>query len=140
MKRRIKEQRKTRGRPSVVRKKIDEKKIDQLIRQLGKIMKKERKEFGLSQEKVGKRLGISKATLSEIESGHIKMSVHRLLSWCETLHLSPIVVLKKLEQSLKPKEERKQEYKRIIDVMFELGLDSELDMVFSSFRKFLHLK
>ena len=56
---------------------------------IGAVIKRRRKQFSWTQEKLAARLGISRASLASIEIGRQNVLVHQLYSFAEALDLSP---------------------------------------------------
>jgi transcriptional regulator with XRE-family HTH domain len=93
-------------------------------------MRNQRNRLNLSQDRVSESLGISKATLSEMETGHIAFSLERWLNWCAVLKLSPVDVLKKWEMSEAYAEitkERRNGFHKLVDNMIKYGFSFQLD-------------
>ena len=56
---------------------------------IGTLVKMRRKELGLTQQKLASRLGISRASLANVEVGRQSVLVHQLFDYAETLGLAP---------------------------------------------------
>jgi len=105
---------------------------------LGEIMRQFRKNRKLNQEKVAEALGISKATISEMESGHIAVTFKRWLDWCAVIKISPTDILRKWEKGEefeKISQEKRYSYYRTVDMMIRYGFALELDTVMSIFQE-----
>jgi len=90
-----------------------------------------RKSMRLSQEVLAGRLGISKPSFSEIESGKTGFTVERWIQWCAALRISPSDVLRKWQSTDEYAEidnERRHEYKKTIDRMIKYGFGLELKL------------
>lgn len=76
---------------------------------IGDLIKKKRKDAGLTQDELAKRLNVTKSTLSKWESGRIhNMRRDNIVSLSNALHVSPIDLLNAAEQ--------KNEKKAVIDI------------------------
>jgi transcriptional regulator with XRE-family HTH domain len=62
---------------------------DQLYDRLGVLIKSRRKQLSLTQQKLAARLGISRASLANIETGRQKVLVHQLYAFGTALGLPP---------------------------------------------------
>jgi len=94
------------------------------------LMRDQRKDLNLSQERVAEALRISKATLSEMESGHIAVGLERWLHWCAMLKLSPTDALKKWEVTeafAEITKDRRNGFHRLVDNMIKYGFGFQLD-------------
>jgi transcriptional regulator with XRE-family HTH domain len=57
--------------------------------QIGELIRRRRKQFKLTQEKLASRLGMSRASLANIEIGRQNVLVHQLYCFAAALDLSP---------------------------------------------------
>jgi transcriptional regulator with XRE-family HTH domain len=64
---------------------------DSVYRHIGAVIRDRRKKFKprWTQEKLAKRVGISRASLANIETGRQSVLVHQLYAFAEVLELSP---------------------------------------------------
>ena len=86
------------------------KKMDNFYKKLGKRVKKMREETGLSQEKLSKRIGINRVSISQIEKGERKISAEEISKISQTFNISPDVLLefrKEIKVILKDEPEKK---------------------------------
>lgn len=60
-----------------------------IYRHIGLLIKNRRKQLGLTQEKLAKRLAISRASLASIEIGRQNVLVHHLYRFATALQLDP---------------------------------------------------
>ena len=77
----------------------------------GQKIKELRKYNNLSQEELGKILGISRASVSELERGNRELKAHELKKICDELHIDPRAIFNKgrvvkLEKEFRWKWER----------------------------------
>jgi transcriptional regulator with XRE-family HTH domain len=100
---------------------------DQLYDRLGVLIKSRRKQLSLTQQKLAARLGISRASLANIETGRQKVLVHQLYTFATALGLQPSDLLPPptgpdldgdwaalpLPEGLKP--EQKRQIARLLD-------------------------
>lgn len=68
--------------------------------QLGQLIRRRRKQFKWTQEKLAARLGISRGSLANIETGRQKVLVHQLYSVAAALDMSPHDLLPTLEAAV----------------------------------------
>jgi transcriptional regulator with XRE-family HTH domain len=64
-------------------------KNDELYDQLGALIRGRRKKLSLTQQDVAARIGISRASLANIETGRQKVLVHQLYALAGALNLPP---------------------------------------------------
>jgi transcriptional regulator with XRE-family HTH domain len=64
-------------------------KYDELYDQLGTLIRSRRKKLLLTQQDLAARIGISRASLANIETGRQKVLVHQLYSLATALYLAP---------------------------------------------------
>lgn len=58
------------------------------MQEIGLVMREARKQMGLSQEQLGRLLGMSRATISGIETGKIaEVGIRKMMALCATLGL-----------------------------------------------------
>ena len=108
--------------------KTDER-ADELAKEFGRILRKERERRGISQEKLAKMMGISGSYYSKLERSGRRIRIGHVADWCAAMQVSPMFVLKKWAQSQYGKEIDKgriNEYHRIIEEMITFGFYSEL--------------
>ena len=60
-----------------------------IYRHIGLLIRNRRKQLGLTQEKLAKRLAISRASLASIETGRQNVLVHQLYRFATALQLQP---------------------------------------------------
>jgi transcriptional regulator with XRE-family HTH domain len=68
-------------------------KNDELYDQLGRLIRARRKGMFLTQQAVAARIGISRASLANIETGRQKVLVHQLYALAAALDLTPVDLL-----------------------------------------------
>jgi len=66
---------------------------DPMYKQIGAVIKARRKTLGLKQENLAGRLGISRGSLANIETGRQSILVHQLYKYAAKLDLSPFDLL-----------------------------------------------
>jgi len=66
---------------------------EQLYLHIGIQLKKKRESLRLSQKEVGERVGLGRASISQIEAGEQKPPLHVLYNLCIVLGLEPVEVL-----------------------------------------------
>jgi transcriptional regulator with XRE-family HTH domain len=66
---------------------------DPMYRQIGAVIKARRKTLGMKQEDLAGRLGISRGSLANIETGRQNILVHQLYKYAAKLDLSPFDLL-----------------------------------------------
>jgi transcriptional regulator with XRE-family HTH domain len=66
---------------------------DPMYKQIGAVIKARRKTLGLKQEVLAGRLGISRGSLANIETGRQGILVHQLYKYAAKLDLSPFDLL-----------------------------------------------
>lgn len=66
---------------------------DPMYKQIGAVIKARRKTLGLKQEGLAGRLGISRGSLANIETGRQSILVHQLYKYAAKLDLSPFDLL-----------------------------------------------
>ena len=64
-----------------------------LYRRLGRTVAKRRTELGLTQEEVAVKLGLSRASLANLESGRQRIMVHQLFALVNALKLKSVLEL-----------------------------------------------
>jgi len=57
---------------------------------VGKNLKRIRKDFGYSQEKLAELIGLQRKSISHIETGHSSISCDTIQKLCKVLNISPI--------------------------------------------------
>ena len=65
----------------------------ELYRRLGRMVAERRRDLGLTQEEVAVRLGLSRASLANLESGRQRIMVHQLFALVNALKLKSILDL-----------------------------------------------
>lgn len=103
-------------------------------------MRETREKLRLSQERVAEALGISAATLSEMESGHIAVGLERWLKWCAILKKSPTDVLRAWERGSEFEQiskERRDGYCKVVNEMIKYGYGLEIETIIMVFREIL---
>lgn len=60
-----------------------------IYRHIGLLIKNRRKQLGFTQEKLAKRLAISRASLASIETGRQNILIHQLYRFATALQLEP---------------------------------------------------
>ena len=114
---------------------------DELTKEFGRILRRERERRGISQEKLAKMMGISGPYCSKLERSDRRIHIRHLADWCAAMHVSPMVLLEKWARSKYAKEivkARIKEYQRIIEGMIEFGFYSELDNVMEIFAQMVN--
>jgi transcriptional regulator with XRE-family HTH domain len=71
---------------------------ESIYRHIGILVRDRRKKLKLTQETLAARLGISRASLANIETGRQKVLVHQLYGFAATLDLMPIELLPPVER------------------------------------------
>jgi transcriptional regulator with XRE-family HTH domain len=66
---------------------------DDLYSAIGKRIKAERARIGLSQDALGRLVGLGRTSITNIESGHQRMTVHTLYSVARALGVEPTGLL-----------------------------------------------
>lgn len=111
--------------------------VDPIYRHIGAIIKKRRQTLKVKQEVLAGQLGISRGSLSNIETGRQSMLVHQLYKFADALQLSPHDLLPiaandhvKAERTLLPlpddlKESQKQQVADLIGGVTAQPLDKE---------------
>ncbi len=96
---------------------------------LSNILRKRRKELGLTLAEIAAKMGVSEATVQRWESGNIKnMRQERISSLAEVLHVTPAYLMGWEEESTQgqkkeavqkddPNEKKKDEIRRLFDQM-----------------------
>ena len=88
--------------------KTDER-ADELAKEFGRILRKERERRGLSQEKLAKMMGISGSYYSKLERSGRRIRIGHLADWCAAMGVSPMFVLKNGPNPNMPKKSAKRE-------------------------------
>ena len=70
-----------------------------LYERLGAIIRKHRRRLGLTQEHLSSQLGISRAALSNVETGRQRVLVHQLYSLAEQLDIKVSALLPASEEN-----------------------------------------
>ena len=70
-----------------------------LYKRLGTIIKERRRQLGLTQEYLSNQLGISRASLANVETGRQRVLVHQLYQLAEKLDLEVTALLPDLEKT-----------------------------------------
>ena len=65
----------------------------ELYRRIGQVVAKRRRELGLTQSDVAEKLGLSRASLANLESGRQRIMVHQLFALVNALQLQSILDL-----------------------------------------------
>jgi transcriptional regulator with XRE-family HTH domain len=65
----------------------------ELYRRLGRAVAKRREELGMTQGEVAEKLGLSRASLANLESGRQRIMVHQLFALVNALKLNSILDL-----------------------------------------------
>jgi len=107
------------------------------IGELRKILRRERENRGISQERLAQRLGISPAYLSQMEKGSRHIYVEFLSAWCEAMHISVPFIMEKWAKSPGSNDLHKKripEYVKILDDLVALGFNVELDSIMIGLR------
>lgn len=65
----------------------------ELYRRLGRVVAERRRELGLTQSDVAKKLGLSRASLANLENGRQRILVHQLFALVNALKLESILDL-----------------------------------------------
>ncbi len=64
-------------------------KLEPIYKAIGTIIRRRRRRLEWSQKLLASRLGISRATLANIETGRQRILVHHLYAFAEVLHMKP---------------------------------------------------
>ncbi len=65
--------------------------------QLLEIMKRTRKEYGLTQSQLATRLGRPQSLIAKIESGERKLDVCQFLDYVEAIGTDPVILIQELK-------------------------------------------
>src|SRR5689334_10508172 len=81
----------------------------QLYRNLGRAVAKRRKELGLTQADVGRCIGLSRASLANIETGRQKVLLHQVYRLADALKMKSMsdLVPKSLDAAERPETVRR---------------------------------
>lgn len=116
---------------------------DELTKEFGHILRREREKRGISQEKLAEMMGISGPYCSKLERSDRRIHIRHVADWCAAMHISPMVLFEKWARSKYAKEivkARIKEYQRIIEEMIEFGFYSELDNVMEIFAQMVNIE
>ena len=70
---------------------------------VGDIIKQKRREMRLTQEQLGKKVGLSKSTIACYELGIRGMSLEVFFRFCDILHLDPYIIQRLVEANIERK-------------------------------------
>ena len=83
------------------------------MKDIGSVIRVARKQRGLTQEQLGKPLGMSRATISGIETGNItEVGIRKIMGLCASLGLELHVVQRRLYPTLQELRKEVHEKKR----------------------------
>ena len=68
-----------------------------LYLELGLLVRKNRRKLELTQDALGERVGLSRTSITNIESGRQKILIHQLFLLAEALDVTPQALLPKLQ-------------------------------------------
>lgn len=88
-----------------------------LYKRLGTIIKERRRQLGLTQEHLSKQLGISRASLANVETGRQRVLVHQLYRLAEKLDVNVTTLL--------PDPEENDELRNLDGLIFSEDLSLE---------------
>lgn len=63
--------------------------VDPIYKQIGEVIRAKRKTLGMTQHDLAKKLGISRGSLANVETGRQNMLVHQLYAYADALQLRP---------------------------------------------------
>ena len=89
-----------------------------LYKRLGLIIRARRQELGLTQEKLSRQLGISRASLANIETGQQRVLVHQLYSLAEKLGVEVAALL--------PQPDELSEHRPLEDLYFSENVSVQI--------------
>ena len=69
--------------------------IDQLYKNFGKNIKNQREVMNLTQEELGKRVELSRASIANIEVGRQKVALHQIYLFAKELNMHPTDLIDK---------------------------------------------
>lgn len=96
---------------------------------VGERIRNRRKELGLSQTKLGERIGVSKAVVSSVECGHEDLTTDRLDRYADALNTTSYDLLGWNDPEAEFKRtEDKEKIAKLVDVVQMLS-DEQLDNV-----------
>lgn len=91
--------------------------VPSLYRRIGTTIKGRRQQLGLTQQQLATVLGISRASLANIETGRQRLLVHQLYRLADKLDLQP--------EDLLPKPEEMKELEILDDILFSENVTLE---------------
>jgi len=66
---------------------------DPLYLEFGKLVRQHRRRLGLTQDRLGERVALSRTSITNIEQGRQKVLLHQLFSLAQSLSVSPEALL-----------------------------------------------
>jgi transcriptional regulator with XRE-family HTH domain len=93
--------------------------MDRFYKDLGTKIKKIREKLGLSQEELGKKLGIGRVAVSQIETGDRKISAEEIADFSKVFNIPTDILLnikKDIEVVFEKQEMKKKETKQEIRI------------------------
>jgi transcriptional regulator with XRE-family HTH domain len=82
----------------VLKKRLSKSLYSERWEQLLEIMKRSRKEQGLTQSQLAKRLGRPQSLIAKIESGERKLDVCQFLDYVEAIGTDPVTLIQELKE------------------------------------------
>jgi len=102
---------------------------DPLVKELRKIMRRER-ERKMSQRNFAEKMRLSSATMSDLETGKIRLTMARVLEYCKNALISPAYLFDLWMNSPQMNvidENRKRHYIEVIESCMIMGFGAHLD-------------
>jgi transcriptional regulator with XRE-family HTH domain len=81
----------------VLKKRLSKSLYSERWEQLLEIMKRTRKEYGLTQSQLATRLGRPQSLIAKIESGERKLDVCQFLDYVEAIGTDPVILIQELK-------------------------------------------
>lgn len=105
--------------------------IDSLYKDLGKRLKTARKSAGLTQQTLADKVGLSRASITNIERGRQHIHIHTMFNICYTLGVNPSDLLINLE----PTPKKELDKRRLISVDLSTGGVAWVEKIIASNKK-----
>lgn len=84
--------------------------IPAVYRQFGELVRKHRQRLGLTQDRLGELVGLTRTSITNIERGHQKVLLHQFFLLAQALQISPEALLPAVEVAeVTPQVEQKLE-------------------------------